>query len=128
MGDRHLTIVSRQGTHHRGRRVALHDHAIGTLGVHHLAKRGQQSRGQPVERLAGLHQVEVDVRLQICDRQHLIQQPAVLRRHAGAHVEPDDVAQRRNDGEQLDRFGPRAEDHQDFFHRPAPSTAILPPR
>ena len=43
-------------------------HAVGLLGVHHLAQPGQQPRGQPVERLARLHQVEVDVGRQPGDR------------------------------------------------------------
>ena len=113
MADRHLAVICRERADHRCGGVALHDHPVGLFGIHHIAKPGQQPRGQAVERLARLHQIEVDVWAQIGDTEHLVEQPAMLRGDAGAHVEPALRLERRNDGKEFDRFGPGAEDDED---------------
>ena len=46
------------------------------------------------------------------DRKHLIEQPAMLRGDAGANDDARRLGQRTDDGEKLDRLGPRSEDHQ----------------
>jgi hypothetical protein len=85
MADGDLAVIGRERADHGGGGVALHDHAVGLLGVHHIAETGQQARGQPVERLARLHHVEVDIGRDARDRQHLIEQPAMLGGDAGAN-------------------------------------------
>ena len=113
MGNRHFAVIGGERPHHRGRGIALDDHPVGPLAVHHLAKSGQQSRRQPVEALPRLHQIEVDIGHQPGNRQHLIKQPAMLRGHAHAHVEITAAFQRGNNGEQLDRLGAGAENDED---------------
>ena len=62
--------------------LSLHRRA---LGIHHLAKSGQQPRGQPIERLAGLHQIQIMIGRQLRDRQDLIEQAAMLGGHANPY-------------------------------------------
>ena len=118
MADRDLAVIGRERTDHRGRGVALDDHAVGLFGVHHVAQAGEQPRGEAVERLARLHQIEIDVGGEPCDREHLVEQPAMLRGDAGAHVEPGHRLERSDDREEFDRFWPGAEDDEDAraFH------------
>ena len=72
MRDRNLAIISGERAGHRGGGIALDDDHVGCLGVHHLAQPDQQARGKPVERLTRFHQVEVDVRGDVSDREDLI--------------------------------------------------------
>ena len=51
------------------------------------ADAGERARGQRVERLAGGHQVEIVMRLDRGDLEHLVEHPAVLRRYADARDE-----------------------------------------
>jgi len=117
MGDRHAAIIGGERADHRGRGIALHNDAIRLLRVHHLAQPGQQPCGQPVERLARLHQVEVDVGGQPGDRQYLIEQPAMLGGDTGSHGQARHIGQCADHGEQLDRLWPGAKDQQDFWVR-----------
>jgi len=114
MRDRDLAVIGGQRPRHRGRGVALHDDEVGPFGIHHLAKPDQQPRGQPVERLAGFHEVEIDVGHQSGDRQDLVEQTPVLRRHAGPDRQPGPCREGRDDGEEFDRFRARAEDDEYF--------------
>ncbi|MCY1174421.1 hypothetical protein D9M73_146230 [compost metagenome] len=113
MADRHLAVVSHERADHRGGGVTLYDHPVGLFGVHHIAKPGQQPRGQAIERLTRLHQIEIDIGTQIGDAEHLIEQPAMLGGDAGAHVEPALRLERGNHRKEFDRFGPGAEDDED---------------
>ena len=110
VGDRYPAIVGGQGTGHRGGSVALHDDPIGPLVIKHPSDPGEQSGGQPVERLVGLHQIKIVVRRDARDLQHLIQHSAMLSGHADTAVEARVGIKRMNQREQLDRFGPGAED------------------
>ncbi len=71
-----------------------------------------------VERLARLHQVEIDIGRESGDRQHLIEQAAMLRGDAGAHGRGRAAASSaRDDGKKLDRLGAGAEDEEDAAGR-----------
>src|SRR3546814_3902998 len=76
--------MGRQRGRHDGGGIALDDDAIGFFGVEHVTDSGEQPCGQPVERLARFHQVEIHVGSEPGDVEHLIEQPAMLRRHAGS--------------------------------------------
>ena len=65
---------------HRGGGVALDDDPVGLLRVHHLAEAGEQAGRERIERLVGLHQVEVVVGRDAGDREDLVEHRAVLAR------------------------------------------------
>ena len=56
-----------------------------------------------------LHQIEIDVRHQLGQRQHRIEQLAMLRGYDNPHIEPPGFAQGGDNREHLDRFRPGAE-------------------
>ena len=118
MAHRHLAVIGGERPDHRGRGVALDDHAIGPFGIHHIAKTGEQPCGEAVERLARLHQIEIDIGREAGDAQHLIEQPAMLRGDAGAHVEAGHGLQCGDHGKELDRLRTGAENDEDArgFH------------
>jgi hypothetical protein len=87
MGDGHLAIIGGEGCDHRGGGVALHDHPVGLLRIEHRAKGAEQPCGQPIERLAGGHDVQVDIGRDARELHHLVQHLAMLRRHHDAGVE-----------------------------------------
>ena len=111
MGDRDLAIIGRQARHHRRQRVAMHDHPVGLFGVERAAQLDDQLRGQPVQRLVGHHHVQVDVGRDPGDRQHLVQQPAMLGGDDHARLHPAAPAQRMHHREHLDRLGTGPEHH-----------------
>src|SRR3546814_18176538 len=82
MADRNAPVIGRQRGRHYGGGIALDDDAIGFFGVEHVTDSGEQPCGQPVERLARFHQVEIHVGSEPGDVEHLIEQPAMLRRPA----------------------------------------------
>ncbi len=87
MADRDLAVVGGDRPGHRGGGIALHNDPVGPLLIHHPAKAGEQRRGEPVEGLVGLHQVEVMIGRDPRDLQHLVEHSAVLRADADAAVE-----------------------------------------
>lgn len=69
-----------------------------------------------VQALPRAHQIEIVIGMDAKRIQGLVEQPAMLRgdshsRKEGRLVFPE----LRNDGRELDRFGPRAEHEEDFF-------------
>ena len=114
MAHRNLAVIGCQRPAHRGRRVALHHHPVRPFFIHHPAKPGQQAGGQPVQRLVRLHDVEIMVRNDPRDVQHLVQHGAMLPRNTDARNEARIAAQRMDQRKQLDRFGTGSEDGEDF--------------
>src|SRR5690606_20710172 len=113
MRDRDLAIVGGESARHGGRRVTLDHYPFGLLFVHHSAEPGQQGGGQRVERLAGAHQVKIVIGRDAGNLQHLVEHPAMLRADADAAVEAAVGLESMDEREQLDRFGPGAEDRED---------------
>jgi hypothetical protein len=87
MADRNLAVISGEARDHRGQCVAMHDHAVRLLGVQRRADAGDEPRGERIEALVLLHHVEVDVRHDPGDLQHLIEQAAMLRGDADAGLQ-----------------------------------------
>ena len=114
MRDRDLAIVCRQRGAHRGGGIALHDDDIRLFRIEDLPDPGQQAGGERIERLVGLHQVEIVIGRHPGDVEHLVEHPAMLARHAHARDETLIRLQRMDQREQLDRLGPCAEDGEDF--------------
>ena len=114
MADRNLPVIGRQSPrHHRGG-IALHHDPVGLLHIEDAADPGEGAGGQLVKRLARRHQVEIVIGRDIGDRQHLIEHSAMLCGNAGARDEAIVTLQRVDQREELDRFGPCAENGEDF--------------
>ena len=113
MADFDLAVIGRKRACHGGRGIALHDHPIGFFRVENFANTGQQARGERIERLVGLHDVEVMLGREFCEVQHLIQHIAMLARDADAAVKARVSAERMRQREQFDRLWASAENRQD---------------
>ena len=123
MGHWNLTVIGRQRAAHRRGGIALHHHPIGPFGIEHLPDPCQQARRQRVEALIGLHHIEIVIGRHARDLQHLIEHPAMLPGDADPADEARIAFQRMNEREQLDRFGPGAENGEDFACHAPPLTA-----
>ena len=111
--DRQLAVIGGERAAHGGGGIALdHDPRRPRL-VHHRAQPGEQPRGQRVEALVGLHHVEIVVRHDPGDIEHLVEHAAMLRGNADLAVEPRVGLERGDHREQLDGFRPGAEDDED---------------
>ena len=117
MADRDLAVIGSDRACHDSCRIALHHHPVGLFFVEHLADARKRTGGELVERLARRHQVEIVVGRHPCDIEHLVEHPAVLRRDADAAFEALVRLQGVDKWEKLDRFGPGAEDGEDFGAR-----------
>ena len=110
VADGDVPIEGAQGGAEHRRRVALHDHEIGTARVQVGVHRGDRPRGQIGERLVRPHQIEIGVRRDAEDGQHLIEHLAMLARDAHVRLELAVLAQGQHERAELDRLGARSED------------------
>jgi hypothetical protein len=99
-----------RGAEHRGR-VALHEDQVGPAPGKVAVDGFDRARGQPGERLARAHEVEVGVRPDAEDVQDLVEHLAVLGRNADAAVETTVDLEPEDHRGQLDGLRPGAEDH-----------------
>ncbi len=97
MANRHPRIEGGQRRREAGRRIALNEHEVGRLRRDHLRHAGQDPGGKPIERLVWRHDVEVVIRDDAEQVQHLVQHAAVLRRGAGAANDAGHRTQFQND-------------------------------
>ena len=109
MAHRNPAVVGRERRAQRGRRVALDHDPIGPLLVHRSTDVRQQHRGEAVKPLTRLHEVEIVVWLDGGDRQHLVEQRAMLAAHADPAFEALVRRQRMHEREEFDCLGPGAE-------------------
>ena len=107
-------VVRRERGRHRRGGVALHHHPVRPLGVHRFADRLQQPCGQRVERLAGLHDVQVDIARDPGEAKHLIQELAMLAGRAQDRPKGAPFPERLYEREELDRFRTRADDDHEL--------------
>jgi hypothetical protein len=109
-----LPVLRGERRHHHRGRIPLHQHPIRLLGRQNLIHGRQDARAQGRKGLAGLHQVQINVRDDAEGRQSLIEHLTMLRRGAGAgHESIGSRLQSTNDRRHLDSLGPGAEDDQD---------------
>ncbi len=85
--DRYLFVERGERSNERGRGVALHDHPIGLVLANHVRHAEEHARGEVGEALVRLHQVEVELRLHVEDREHLIEHRTMLRGDAHRRFE-----------------------------------------
>ena len=112
MADRDLLVISGQRCCQRGRCIAVHQHDIGLEILQGRLDPGQDLAGDARKRLPRLHDVEVVVRHDFEQAQHLIEHFAVLRGHADARVEPFGCRQLLDERGHLDGFGASTENGQ----------------
>ena len=104
---------------HRRRRVALDEHPVGPLLLEDGAQAVDHGDRHVVQRLRVLHHVQVVVRLDLEQVEHLVEHLAVLAGDADPRDElvgaPLELLDHRSE---LDRLRARAEDRQDLDHVP----------
>ena len=64
------------------------------------------------ERLVRLHEIQIEIRLDIKSSQHLVEYLPVLCRNADKGLPITLLAERLDEGAKLNSFGPRSENHQ----------------
>ena len=118
MPHRHPGVERGQRAAESGRRIALHQHQAGALRFEHGFERRHHPRRQLRQALARRHAVQVVIGTDAEHAEHLVEQAAVLRRHARPHFPPGIVGGEMPDHRtELDGFGARAENEQNFGHR-----------
>ena len=117
VADGNPRVKSRQRAAQSSRRVALHVDDIGLRIGHHRLQRRENPRRRRGQRLAGSHRVEIVIRNNAKDFQHLVEHLAMLRGHRDANIELRGPRLHvQNDGAELDGFRAGAEDEKGFQH------------
>ena len=78
MANRDLAVIGGNCPRQDRGRVALHHHPIRLFFIKHFANFEQSTCGQRIEGLARLHQIEIVVRDDAGDIEHLVQHFAML--------------------------------------------------
>ncbi len=113
MTDRHARIKGRQRGRQTGGRIALHQHDIRPFLVQDIPHR-QQHAGCDVEKiLSRLHYIEIVVRNDFEQSQHLIQHLAMLPAGANCAVNARRIPQAQDDRRKLDSFRSGSHDAED---------------
>ena len=122
MADRRLMVVRRERARERRRRVAMHKHDVRLFLRQHAIKAVHRLRRDVEERLPFRHEVQVIVRRDVEQPEHLVEHLAMLRRDR--HDGRDFVwmlLELQHDGRHLDGLRTRPEDRHDFdfllFHK-----------
>ena len=116
--DAHPSVERREGGGHRRGRVALDEEPVRRLAREHVVETGEDARGERVGRLVGAHQVEVDVRREAEESEHLVEHFAMLRGRAEDHGRTRLAAQAANDRSHLDGLGPCSDDDEQLHEVP----------
>ena len=77
--DRDLLVERRERGDERRRRVSLDEHPVGAKLTEHVGHSAHAARGDVRETLVRLHEVQIEPRLHVEDREHLIEHRSVLR-------------------------------------------------
>ena len=115
MRDGDAAVKGGERADHGAGRVALHDDAIGPGAVVDIAKRQQKPRGQFVERLVRLHDVEIEILRDLRQREDRVEQVAMLGRHANRAAQILPRLKLVDEGEELQRLGAGADDDEDVW-------------
>jgi hypothetical protein len=120
--DRNLLVEGGEAADEGGRGVALHEHRVGALGLEKRCQSAERAGRDRRERLPGRAQVEVVVRDDPEEVQHLGEHLAVLPCHDDDGLEVGRPLELRDHGGDLDRLRTGAEDrhHAVAFHSPMP--------
>ena len=116
--DRHAAIKRAQRRGEGGVRVALHHNQVRPLGVQNRFDAAQNPRRDAAQRLARLHQVEIEIRTDSEGFQHRVQHVAVLGRDTDSHLEVVRLrAQPFDQRAELDGLRPRPENKKNPAQR-----------
>jgi hypothetical protein len=107
--DGDAPVKSGEGGAKGARRVSLHDDPVGLLALEQRVEPGHRAAHDVVERLAGQHDVEIDVRHDSERIQDLVQHLAVLPGHDDAQFEAIVFADPPDDRQEFHGFRPRTE-------------------
>jgi len=80
-------VIRRQAGHHRGGRVALHQHPIGAFGLDERVQQHEHASGHLRWILPLSHHIQIIIRADVENGQNVIQQLAMLRRYAHTTIE-----------------------------------------
>ena len=109
MTHRGLLVERGQGGGKCGCGIALHQHPVGPAVLDDPQNAGKRGRGDVIQSLARLHDVQIIIGLDLKDGQNLVQHLPVLGGDTDQGLNARRRRQRRDDRGQLDGFGPSAE-------------------
>ena len=114
MCDRYLVIVPHKTRGNGRRRIALHYNSIGRIVLNPRRQRGQDTTSHVSLSLIALHDVQVNVRDDLKEAQHLIEHLSMLPRHANPNIKivPSGL-NGLDDRSQLDCLWPCAKSKED---------------
>ena len=110
VGDRNFGVEGGEGSGEGRGRVALDQHAVWLEVLIDVAQPFQHRGGHVGQALAVAHQIQVAVRRDGEQSEHLVEHLPVLRRDADQRGDPRRFRQAADDGSHLDGLGPGAED------------------
>ena len=113
MAHLHLLVKGRQGGREGGGGVPMDQHQVGPGLLEDPLHPGQALAGDSGQGLAGLHDIQVVVRLEPEDPQDGVQHLPVLGRHAAQALHPGAAGELLHQGGHLDGLWPGAEDGHD---------------
>ncbi len=106
-------VIGCQGRrHHRGC-IALHQHPIGGKFSQHRIQAGKNRRRQLRQCLVRLHQIQVKIRQDLEQVQHLVEHLAMLSRYTYTGFDPGCFGQAAHHRRHFHRFRPGAKNRQD---------------
>ena len=103
-----LPVVAREASRERGSGVAVHQHQVGSEGFEHPAHAAQHRAGDVGQVLPRGHDVEVEVRAEAEEVEHLVEHLAVLGGDAEPRLEARVGCERPRQRRHLDRLRPRS--------------------
>ncbi len=115
MGDGDVMVKGGEGAAERAGGVALDDDQIGLLGRQDGFEAGEDARGGLGQRLAGAHEIEVMIRVDLKGGQDLIEHLPVLRGDADTGLDLRRGGEAMNERAKLDRLRAGAEDEKHFL-------------
>ena len=123
-----LTVKRRQGAYKGGGGITVDQHQIGLGCGQNALHPGQRLGGDGEQALAGLHNIQIVIRLQAKDVQHAVQHLPVLGGNGAEAFKRLLPGQLPHQGDHFDGLGPGAEHRKDpqFLHgssSPSPTSS-----
>lgn len=105
MADGHPLVISSKAGRKRGRGVAMHEHDVSSVLSQHTTQTQQDVAGDVGQVLAWLHQIQIEVGLDVEKTEHLVEHLAVLGGDTDADFETRIRLQVFDQGGHLDGLG-----------------------
>ena len=114
MTDGDAPMKSSERANHRRGGIAVDQYAIRFNRFQDRIEGGEGPCAQGVECLIRHHEIEIVIRHNLEQAQHLVQHAAMLASHAYLRIHARRVCKQLHEGSHLDRFRTRAENRKDF--------------